>query len=231
MKFYRVTVDEHNATTYLNKIAAWQPVAGLEKVIEHLAEYEHSYGFTSGPPPAEAILEQLQDPEQRLLTGGPQFPGLPEARFTIYPYPQTQPDVMHTVSIIELGEPLQLLSRQVPLPASPADTVDFFQLSINGGTEERAKAWAQVWKQITTAAGSEMIRIGWAGMSPAEAMQQVGGRLQRQGVGTAYLYSLADADLQTLLNLVEHPPGADEMAPGGGGLWQREDEEPYEYEG
>jgi hypothetical protein len=86
---------------------------------------------------------------------------------------------------------------------------------------EREQAWRDVWHQLTTAAGSESIVLGWAGMSPAEAMKQVDGRLL-QGPGP---YCLADADLQSLLNLAEHPPGPDEMAPGGGGLWQPEDED------
>jgi hypothetical protein len=196
MKHYRVTVDENTATEHLKKIAAWQPVAGLDKVAEHLAEYCTSWG-TGTPPPVDVLAHYLQPAQQHLLQGGPQFPGLPEARFTIYPYPQTQPDVMHTVSIVELGE--QLL-------VSVADSVDFFQLPI----ADRERAWPQVWKQLTTAAGSELIKIGWAGMTPAEAMKQIGGRLQRQGVGPEYLYALAEPDLQHLLNLVEHPPGPEE---------------------
>jgi hypothetical protein len=217
MKQYRVTIDECTATTYIKKIAAWQPVAGLDKVAEHLDEYGSSWGLAS-PPAADAIAYYLQPAQQHLLQGGPQFPGLPEARFTIAAYPRTQPDVLHIISIVELGEALPAEQQlrpgatllQAPLPAEllagVADTVDFFQLPL----ADRERAWPQVWKQITTAAGSELIALGWAGMTPAEAMRQIGGRLQRQGIGPEYLYALAEPDLQSLLNLVEHPPGPEE---------------------
>ena len=111
---------------------------------------------------------------------------------------------------VQLG--IDTSRRRTPAPLQ----LSYFELP----GYEREQAWRDVWHQLTTAAGSESIRLGWAGMSPAEAMKQVGGRLL-QGPG---LYSLAEADLQTLLNLVEHPPGDDEIRPGGGGLWAPEDE-------
>ena len=106
MKLYRVTVDEHTSTTFIKRVANWQPISGLDEVLVRLAEYCQEWNQGT-PPPAEAIEQQLRDPDQRLLAGGPQFPGLPEARFTLYPSGH-QSQLCHTVSIVELGEPVQL---------------------------------------------------------------------------------------------------------------------------
>lgn len=105
MKGYRITIDETTATTFLQRVAHWQPVAGLEQVVVHLAEYCTAWK-QAAPPSAEELEEALKGQEvQGMLAGGPQFPGLRECRFTIYPYGRGKP--MHTISIVELGEPIK----------------------------------------------------------------------------------------------------------------------------
>jgi hypothetical protein len=76
-------------------------------------------------------------------------------------------------------------------------------------THERQRAEREVWQQLTTAAGSESIRLGWAGMSPAYAItRHTSGQLLHSAAG----YALSPADLQLLLVLVEYPPGPAERA-------------------
>ena len=74
---------------------------------------------------------------------------------------------------------------------------------------QKTAACQDIWKQLTKAAGSEMITIAWSRMSVEEAiLDQTSGEVDQTPEG----WKLSPDDFKSIERLVEHPPGPEEYS-------------------